>query len=127
MGNTKADEIESWLSQYGTNDTGLSNFVHLCIEERGVQPQPLSVLIEEIAQEDRCTNIQEWIDATRRASEKKGLPLDALSQTELSAFREVIRRMQAELYPWRNNDPRGTRREYLEGAEDEMPTRWDED
>ena len=127
MGNTKADEIESWLSQYGTTDTGLTNFVHLCIAQRGAQSKQLSLLIEQIANEDRCATIHEWIDAARRASEKNGLPLDALKHTELAAFRETLRQMQAELYPWRNNDLESTRQEYLEGAEEAIPTKWDDD
>lgn len=117
MGDLGEKELEDWLSERGYTHPALIQFVRLCLANRGAHTAQLSVIVSQLAEEDRCASVHEWLEAAQRAPSAYGISLETLDHDGINAFRGTIRTRQLELYPWRGDDLNESRRAFLEGGD----------
>ena len=121
MGDLREKELEDWLSERGYTHPALIQFVRLCLAKKGAHTAQLSVIVSQLAEEDRCASVHEWLEAAESVLSAHELSLETLDHEDINAFREAIRTRQLELYPWRGDDLNESRRAFLEGGYEAHP------
>ena len=123
MGDLREKELEGWLSQlgYGYTHPDLTQFVSLCLTAHGAHTAQFSVIIRQLAEEDRCASVYEWLEAAESVLSAYEISLETLDHEGIQEFRRMIRRRQLELYPWRSDDLSESRRAFLEGGYEAHP------
>ena len=121
MGDLREKELEDWLSERGYTHPALIQFVRLCLAEKGAHTAQLSVIVSQLAEEDRCASVHEWLEAAESVPSSSGISLETLDYEGIQEFRRMIRTRQLELYPWRSDDLSESRREFLEGGYEAHP------